>query len=516
MKELPMEFHNPVLPGFHPDPSVCRVGDDFYLVVSSFEFFPGLPLFHSRDLAHWTSIGHAIHRPGQLDFSTVPPSGGLWAPTIRHHNGVFYVLCTHEGQGGNFIVTAMSPEGPWSDPVFFEPRGIDPSLFFDDDGQVYYSSNGHDEQERFGITVAPFDLANKRFAAPPRVVWFGAGGRCVEAPHLYKHGGFYYLVTAEGGTDYGHMVAVARASLRDGPYGPFESCPDNPILTHKNEGRIFPFQAIGHADFVEDAHGDWWMVCLGFRPFGGKFHHLGREVFLAPVEWVDGWPVINQRKVLTPVMTSDRALMKNAMPVSQDAVRDFATDFDESVLGLRWSRLRNPRPESYDLQRRPGWLTLAGTGVTLDQPGSPTFIGIRQPEPAVTVRARVAVDPQQANDAAGLTVYHCPDHHYDLIVTRVDGRRVARVRKSVADIRVFSDPIALPAEGDVTLRLEATAEAYRFWVEAEGVAHPVGVGCTRLLAAEATSRSFTGCFIGLFAENAILQADDFILTVRSE
>src|SRR5512137_236117 len=249
---MPRIFRNPILPGCYPDPSICRVGEDYYLVTSTFEYFPGLPVFHSRDLVHWHPVGHVLDRPSQLNLDGIRSSGGLYAPTIRHFNGVFYVINTlmhGKAHSGNFIVTASNPAGPWSDPVWLESApGIDPSLFFDDDGRVWYTGNrmaGNSQYEgHTEIWLQQLDLAEMRLIGEPRVLWDGAvkGAVWAEAPHLYKHEGMYYLLIAEGGTAHHHAVSVARSRSVTGPY---EGNRANPILTHRNLGLDYPIVGTG-------------------------------------------------------------------------------------------------------------------------------------------------------------------------------------------------------------------------------------------------------------------------------
>lgn len=279
----PARFHNPIIPGFHPDPSICRVGEDYFLVNSSFAYFPGVPLFHSRDLVHWQQIGHCLTRPSQLPLSHSGPSGGIFAPTIRYHQGRFYMVTTNISGGGNFFVTAADPFGEWSEPVWLAQGGIDPSLFFHQE-RAYLTSTGVPEEgdpagQGQGILQSEIDLASGSLLSRPRLIWRGTGGAFPEGPHLYQLGRYFYLMVAEGGTEYGHSEVIARS---DSPWGPWESCPHNPILTHR--GQRSPIQALGHADLVEAQDGSWWMVCLGIRPVFPNAHHLGRETFLAPVE----------------------------------------------------------------------------------------------------------------------------------------------------------------------------------------------------------------------------------------
>ncbi len=359
-------YRNPVLSGVFPDPSVVRVGEWFYLVNSSFEMFPGVPIHRSRDLVHWESLGYVLTRDSQLPLAAAGPSGGIFAPTIRHHAGTYYMITTNVSHGGTFFVTAKDPAGPWSEPSWITgPGGIDPSLFFDDDGKVYLTSTGSAP----GIYQAQIDVTSGKQLTPPRVVWKGTGGRYPEGPHLYKIAGRYYLMISEGGTEYGHMVTISRAAS---PWGPFEACPRNPILTHRDTPLSQPIQATGHADLVEDAEGNWWMVFLGIRPQGGYYwHHLGRETFLAPVRWdAQGWPVVNEGKPIALDMHV-RGLPEQAAPAVP--ARD---DFD-SPLGTAWNFLRNPVRASYSTAERRGWLTLHGTAVPLDQHDgvSPTFVG---------------------------------------------------------------------------------------------------------------------------------------------
>ncbi|HEY6476981.1 MAG TPA: family 43 glycosylhydrolase, partial [Polyangia bacterium] len=361
-------YQNPVLPGVHPDPSVVRVGEWFYLVNSSFEFFPGVPIHRSRDLVHWEPLGYVLTRDSQLPLGTAGPSGGIFAPTIRHHAGTFYMITTNVSHGGTFFVTAKDAAGPWSDPVWLNVPGggIDPSLLFDDDGKVYLTSTGSAP----GIYASQIDVASGKLLTQPRIVWKGTGGRYPEGPHLYKIGGRYYLMISEGGTEYGHMVTIARSSS---PWGPFEPCPRNPILTHRDTPLSQPIQATGHADLVEDGEGHWWMVFLGIRPQGGYYwHHLGRETFLAPVSWdAQGWPVVNEGK---PIALDMRVQGLPAAPTAAPPARDA---FDAAALGPAWAFLRNPVRASYSTVERRGWLTLHPTAVGLDQEKgtSPTFVG---------------------------------------------------------------------------------------------------------------------------------------------
>ena len=284
-----MQYNNPIISGFNPDPSVCRVGEDFYLVTSTFEFFPGVPVYHSKNLVNWTLTGHCLTRDSQLPLEKVHPSGGIYAPTIRHHDGVFFMTTTNVSHGGNFIVHTKDPAGEWSEPAYVNQGGIDPSLFWDDDGSCYFCSNAGMDGKA-GIVGCRIDPMTGEMLSEGVFLSAGAGGRYCEAPHIFKRGEYYYLLMAEGGTEYGHMVTIMRARSPLGPYD--EACPHNPILSHRDDG-FSPIQCTGHADIFDDQNGNSWLVCLGTRPFINMLHHLGRETFLAPVVWnEEGWPVV--------------------------------------------------------------------------------------------------------------------------------------------------------------------------------------------------------------------------------
>ncbi len=290
----------PILPGFHPDPSICRVGEDFYLVTSSFEFFPGVPLFASRDLVAWEQVGNVLDRADQLQVrpGQAGADGGIYAPTIRFRDGRFWMTTTNIGRiaEGHLIVHADDPAGPWSTPVSTAGTlGVDPDLAWDDDGTCYLTWS-----DPFGgIAQATVDPLTGRLLSEPRPLWEGTGLAHPEGPHLYRRGSWWYLLVAEGGTGPGHAVSVARAP---GPTGPFETCPANPVLTHRSTGH--PVQSTGHADLVELADGSWAMVHLGVRPRGSfpKYHVNGRETFLAGVDWVDDWPVVVEDRFAVPLV----------------------------------------------------------------------------------------------------------------------------------------------------------------------------------------------------------------------
>ena len=489
-----VSFENPILPGFYPDPSICRVGEDYYLVNSSFEFFPGVPLWHSRDLLHWEQLGHVLTRPSQDPLEGCRASGGIFAPTIRHHNGRFYMVTTNVSAGGNFFVWADDIRGPWSEPITIKQGGIDPSFFWDDDGTVYFQSTfGDINGQCIGQCVV--DLETGEMLTETRPIWHGTGGKCPEGPHMYKINGKYYLMIAEGGTEYGHMETIARS---DSPWGPFESSPRNPILSHRDiNPRTGIPQGLGHADLVEDQNGQWWIVFHGIRPSQFMLHHMGRETMIAPVDWdKDGWPVVNGGKPIENPMTVPTPPNYQEKPVDK-AWKDC---FQGPELDCRWAYLRNPVLENYSLGNG---LTLRGTAATLDDCASPTFVGVRQGEFCSQVEVSLTVDQLAEGARLGLSVFHVPQHHYDLFVTRREGQLCAVLRRRVVDMVVESAPVALPEGQPIQLRIDSARLGYTFYAGAAGQPlAQVGTGCTQLLSTEVTICTFTGCFYGMFAEGA--------------
>ena len=499
-----MHYSNPIIPGFYPDPSICRSGEDYYLVTSSFEFFPGVPLFHSKDLINWEQIGYVLTRKSQLNLDGCQTSGGIWAPTIRHNNGRFFMITTNFGNGGNFYVWTDDIRGEWSDPIWVAQEGIDPSLFFDEDGTVYLTSK-YEDKECQGIGQCTINIETGKMLSEIRLIWRGSGGKYPEGPHLYKRNGMYYLMIAEGGTEYGHMETIARSIS---PWGPFVSCPLNPILTHRDT-TLNMFQALGHADIVDTPQGDSWMVFHGIRTTQYMFHHLGRETMIAPVTWdSDGWPLVNGGRNISPDMQIDRAAEFHPFPEQKTC--DF---FDTGKLGMCWSYLRNPDLNNYCIVKRPyGGVGLRAGMYTLDEYGSPTFIGRRQQHFNVRVQTLMNFSPVGEEDKAGITVFHTNEHHYDLIVTQKNGNRVAMLRKRVGDMLTESILTLPPNQGKILLRINSTKLIYSFFAgTCEEDLQLVGQGRTQLLSTECMVSTFTGCFMGIFSEGEETARFDYFI-----
>ena len=504
-------FENPILPGFYPDPSVCRVGDDFYLVTSTFAYFPGVPVFHSKDLVHWRQIGNALDRPEQLPLGGTEISRGIFAPTIRHHASVFYIITTNVSCGGNFIVSAEDPAGAWSDPRYIEGAdGIDPSLFFDDDGKCYY--HGAREMGKDGafrgdneIYAQELDVAGARLVGERRSIWRGAlrGAEWTEAPHIYKIGGRYYLLTAEGGTGHEHAVSVARASS---PLGPFEGCKGNPILTHRHLGRDYPIANVGHGDLVDTPSGEWWMVLLGSRPYGGRFRNMGRETFLVPVAWEDGWPVASPGAGL--VRKTERA--PDLIPASGDGA-SLLRDFRElGAIPLDMMHLRNPVSGDYILERGEG-LRMRLNANALSALGSASYLCARQRHMSFKAGALMCFDPASEGEEAGLAIFQSHRYHFAFTLALKGGARILRVARCEAgETTVLAEAAcAVPSGADVFLRIEADGQSLAFLhgADRESLSPAFENADARILSTDVAG-GFVGTTVGMYASSNGADAGD--------
>ena len=476
-------FENPVIRGVAPDPSVCRVGEDFFLATSSFDFWPGIPIHHSTDLVHWELIGHAVTRPDQ-----VWPGGdansaiNLFAPTLRHHDGRFYVACTNAspqdpelgvagGIVGNFVVHTEDPTGPWSAAAWVDREAFDPSLTFAD-GACYYTRRTldfRDPAKGLGpIVQGEIDPRTGRILRELTPITPGYGGFAsndIEGPHLYKIDGTYYLFSAEGGTEKGHMQTIARSAS---PYGPFEPAPHNPVLTHRHLS-VQPIHCTGHADLVEAPDGSWWAVFLATRKRSMQGPNLlGRETWLAPVEWADGWPVIGNNG------TVDFEMKAPSLPIAHDSLRRTG---DPWLNG--WSTRGFPL-DGITIESSPSGanIELPTSSETLDGPGRCSAVFLRQLEDEASFTATLREIPRGGN-RAGITVYVAPDHHFDCVVERGAHGPVVTLRRRVADLE-RADFVTVP-DGPVTLQVSCNGEEYRFEAIVDGIPTTVGHGSTHLL-----------------------------------
>lgn len=502
-------YRNPIIPGFYPDPSVCRVGEDYYLVTSTFEYFPGLPVFHSRDLVHWRQIGHVLTRPSQLPLDGVCPSGGLYAPTIRYHDGLFYVINTLvDGmqERGNFIVTATDPAGPWSEPHWLgdDAPGIDPSLFFDDDGQAWYCGNriplqGERYEGHREIWLQALDLETWQFRGEKYVLWDGAlkGALYAEAPHIYRIDGWYYLMIAEGGTAHDHSVTIARSQHVTGPYAPNLR---NPILSHRHLGTNYPIVGTGHADLVETQAGEWWLVCLAMRPYDGYYYNLGRETFLSPVIWEDGWPVVSPGcgRVEFEQQVPDLPEHTWSVPAACD-------HFEAVSLDLCWNFLRTPREDFYSLAARPGYLRLKLRPQKLAEWGNPSFVGRRQQHINFAVQTALEFKPRASCEEAGLVLVQNSDFHFRFVVTQTtaSGGPAAEVRlikREQGEETLLS--AKLVPSGRIYLKVAACGQAYSFYCASRlGAWQPLAENVSGRILSTPVAGGFVGAYIGMYVSS---------------
>lgn len=507
-------YRNPVLPGCHPDPSVCRVGDEYFLVTSTFEYFPGLPIHRSSNLVDWELIGHAVHRDEQLDLSGVPASGGLFAPTIRHHNGLFHVVCTlvhGTGRQGHFLVTARDPAGPWSQPLWLDDvDGIDPSLTFDGD-RVWLCGTrlavDGDWAEQTEVWLSERDPVSFEAIGQTHVLWRGAlvGARWAEGPHLFRHGGRWLLLAAEGGTERDHAVTVAFADEITGPY---TGDPGNPRLTHRALGASAPIINVGHADLVDavDSAGGaaantGWATLLATHTVDGVAGLLGRQTHLVPVGWE------SERLLFAPGVA--RVLQSVDAPGVPDQAQrptHFLDHFDASTLELGWNTLRSSGAERMSLTARPGHLRLlAGTGGA-SETGPLAFLGRRLPSMHVTVSTRLELGansaaPASARTEAGLLLRLSESDHLSFVMhADAAGHATAEVRLVVAGTESSLGAASLPHRFPPTAELVLTLDGFGAELSVRADGEPVLVATADLtpLSPDFTG-GFVGAWIGMFA-----------------
>ncbi|HEY4246224.1 MAG TPA: glycoside hydrolase family 43 protein [Lacunisphaera sp.] len=420
------DYRNPIRAGFYPDPSICQVGSDYFLINSTFGYFPGIPIFQSRDLVNWHQLGNVISRPTQLPYAGLGVSRGIFAPAISHHDGTFYVVCTMIDAGGNFVVTAKDPVGPWSDPTWLHFEGIDPSLFFDDDGRAWMVNNGAPVGKPLydghrAIWVQEFDIPTQKMKGPRTVLVNGGVDLAkkpiwIEGPHLYKRDGWYYLSCAEGGTSTQHSQVVFRSRHVEGSFAPWSG---NPILTQRDLSVNVPdaVTSTGHADLFQGPDKNWWAIFLGVRPYEGRFSPMGRETFLLPVKWTDdGWPSILPHGQRVPLVGhGPEGLIAKA---DAGAPTQWTANFHESQLDLAWIMLRSPAKPWWQVDAADGKLLLTAQMATLNGHDNPSFIARRIQHAAFIASTRLEV-PKEPGVSAGLVLFQNETHHYFVGVHRI-------------------------------------------------------------------------------------------------
>ncbi len=502
------DFKNPVLPGFHADPSVCRAGDDFYLVNSTFQYFPGVPVFHSKDLIHWEQIGNCLTRPSQLDLTGLykqenPELGwtnaGVYATTIREHKGRFYMVTTVFPSRRHFYVWTDNPAGEWSEPIVidFAIGSCDPTLYFEGDKCYFLWKEGD-------IKICEIDVVTGKKLGEIHHLGTGLGGRYPEGPHIYKKDGYYYLMLAEGGTEQGHHVNILRSRSLFGPYEPNRA---NPILSHFNmEMQNSEIQGLGHADLVQAPDSTWWMICLGYRTSGYLLHVMGRETMLAPVRWDENaWPVVNGNGTLT---TDMHCTTLPQVPMPLDPVReefnyvkrDVPADSYSSIgLPWGWHSIGNPDYSRYSLTERKGWLRLKPTATTLDKATSPSFVARRQTEKVFTATTLLDASHIGEGMQAGITAYAAPLNHYDVIVEKRDRKLYAKSNIRIGELAHCDKEVPLNSN-KVYLRITSDAAYYYMQVSDDGKRfHTLGKMDFRYVSTEVIG-GFTGVMLGVFAQ----------------
>jgi len=465
------QYRNPIISGYYPDPSVLRVGEDYYLVNSSFAHYPGLPIWHSRDLVHWTQIGNAIDRPGQLDLSGRAVSEAVFAPDISYHDGLFYIVNTCVQCRGNFVITAKDPAGPWSDPIWLPFEGIDPSIYWESDKAYIVNNRAPVEPPRYdghrAIWIQEYDWRSGKMVGPStqlinggvdisrRPVW-------IEGPHILRKDDWYYLTAAEGGTSLNHSQVVFRSRSLRGPYVPFEG---NPILTQRDLDplRADPVTSAGHAELVQTQAGQWWATFLAVRPYADDFYNIGRETFLLPVEWRDGWPIILPAGGRLPFVAAAPKIGDGAdaaMPTSGDFA--YKDSFDGDRLAMQWVGIRVPKSPFFRLDK--GELVLGGAAPLGDQSGTPAFLGRRQQHHLATIRTTLRFTPAADGDRAGLAAMQSDQSYLFFGLTRIDGKDVLAlyVRAKGAERLIASQPVEDRDAITLTMRFEGGQVSFDF------------------------------------------------------
>ncbi len=508
-----IQVQNPVVRGFHPDPSVVRVGEDYYLATSTFEWFPGVEIRHSRDLVHWEIAARPLNRPSLLDLRGVMNSGGVWAPCLSYSDGLFYLVytITRTFDGAiqdteNFLTTAPDVRGPWSERIPLNAGGFDPSLFHDADGSKWLLNMRWDsrpEANHFpGILLQRYSPEEKRLVGAPRLIFTGTELGLTEGPHLYRRREYYYLMTAEGGTAEGHAVTLCRSKSLEGPY---EVDPANPMLTTRDDPS-WPIQCAGHASLVEGPDGVWYLMHLGSRKNQcGGYSVLGRETYLQNVRWDEnGWLRL-ERGGHHPSVTVHA-------PAAEAQKDDFYRCYEfTDALDPHFLSLRVPLDESMlSLSQRPGYLRLFGRESILSHHRQ-TFLGTQICETVFCATARVEFEPQIYQQAAGLSLfYHTANLYYLQITWDEAAGKCARLFIRDGGKTRLSVPVSLP-EGPALLRAVMRGQAIRFFVKAVVGADWAEVGAelgpltTCILSDEYAfqhgEQGFTGAFLGLCCQD---------------
>lgn len=508
------EYFNPILAGFYPDPSVCRAGDTYYLVNSSFSFYPGVPIFTSKDLVSWQQLGHVLDRPGQLPLKNQNISGGIFAPAISYNekNKTFYMITTNVG-AGNFFVKTKDPAKGWGDPVYLKKvDGIDPSFFFDKDGKGYIVHNapvmgGDDYAGQRAIRILKFDVKGDSIVGEPKEIVRGGthvqkNPIWIEGPHLYRMGEYYYLMCAEGGTCDWHSEVIFRAKS---PMGPWEENPDNPILTQRtglDPNRPDIVTSAGHADMIQSKQGDWWAVFLACRPYEGDFYNTGRDTYLLPVTWKKGWPEILAKGKAVPTVNPKKEWQQKLGDKKENIFTgnfQYTDRFDKDKLDIRWMFLRNP---SSFYQLTDDGLCLNALPVNLSQKESPSAIFCRQQHTTFTADTELDFTPRSENELAGLALLQNEEYNFVFGKTLLGGKTGIVLMRSEKNSLVVGSAFLDDADAHQPLRLRIDGDGryYDFYYAvANGAWQILARGVDAINLSTHQSGGFIGACIGLYA-----------------
>jgi len=512
-KENPLQnesqFYNPILPGWYSDPSICTNGEEYFMVTSTFCYYPGVPIFHSKDLINWKQIGHVLDRPSQLvNMEGYHISRGIFAPAISYnpHNQTYYMITTNV-QAGNFFVKTKDPFGSWSDPIPLpEVGGIDPSFFFDEDGKAYILNNdGMDGKELYdghrSIRIREFDVQNDQTIGPWKMLVNGGVNLAekpiwIEGPHMYKINGKYFVMAAEGGTSVNHSEVIFKG---DSPMGTFKPWDKNPILTqrHLPADRPNPITCAGHADLIRTKEGDWWSIFLACRPINNRFENLGRETFLMPVHWSeDGFPYMTRGDELIP-MIGERKGVKREETVTFGNF-EWRDEFETPQLAMEWMTLRGPADSLYSLV--PGSLLLKCSPVKATEMKTPAYIARRMQHHQFECTTRMRFTPENARQASGILLYKDENHHYFFALSRPEEGyelSVYQVDES-GEKRIAHTPVDYKKQID--LKVVSAGTHYDFYYATrEGEWNLLIKDVDAALLSTANAGGFTGTTIGLYA-----------------
>ncbi|MDO6760464.1 glycoside hydrolase family 43 protein [Tamlana sp. 2_MG-2023] len=506
-QQPPEVFKNPILSGFYPDPSICRVDDTYYMVNSSFEWYPGLPIHKSKDLVNWEKIGHGLCRPDQIKYKDgLNNSAGIFAPTIRYHKGTFYIITTMVGQQGNFIITAKNPEGPWSAPMWIKDApGIDPSLFWDDDGRCYYTGAGiidgtkKEWPGKNGVWMQEIDPDTGVLLGEKKQLTYGhaSNARWAEGPHIYKINNEYLLLIGEGGTGEFHAVTVFNSKKLWGPYIPNHT---NPVMTHRHLAKTYPIIQTGHADLVQTQNGNWWSVMLAKR-LTKNYVTLARETFLAKVI------MTQQESGVTPIFNPGIGLLQLEQkrpnlpwtPVPKLKERD---EFQNKTLGLEWNFLRSPREQWYTL--KDGELEIKLRPETVNELVNPSYIAQRTRNFSYQSTTKLSFKTKKENEKAGLAIYRKTGNNYQLLKTK---DKIVLIKTYQKVLNGFFEPeliASIPySKNNVVLGAKVDELDVQFlYGENETDLKPIGAIQDYTIVSDEVAQKYNGVYVGMYATSS--------------